>query len=139
MVALPQLIKDLVELALDADDLPPALREQLDDLCEKSRRHTGVGIFVGVAVGSDRKYNGPDGMWDAAVISCPELPSGADAMVHMMNGVVVEVEILARSGDLPTDLPQSYLLQQHWNGSPGKWIEMKNGDRRKGDRKSMEQ
>lgn len=139
MVALPQLIKDLVELALDADDLPPVLLEQLDVLCEKSRQHTGVGLIVDVAIGSDRDYTGPDGMWDAAVISCPEIPSGAHAMVHLVNGVVVKVEVLARSGDLPTELPRSYHLQQHWNGAPGKWIEMKNGKRRKGDSRSSEQ
>jgi hypothetical protein len=139
MVALPQLIKDLVELALDADDLPPALLGQLDELCEKSRLHTGVGLFVDVAIGSDREFNGPDGLWDAAVISCPEIPSGAHAMVHLVNGVVVQVEIIARAGHLPTDLPRSYYLQQHWNGAPGKWIEMKNGDRRKGVSKSSEQ
>ena len=139
MAALPQLIKDLVELALDSDDLPPALIEQLDDLCEKSRHHTGVGFFVDVAMGSAREYNGPDGMWDAALISCPELPNGADASVHMMNGVVVEVEILARSGNFPSELPQAYHLQQHWNGSPGKWIEVKDGDRRKGAIRSLDQ
>lgn len=139
MGALPQLVKDLIELALDADDLPPALLEQVDALCEKSRLHTGVGLFVDVANSCDRGYNGPDGVWDAALISCQDLPSGADAMVHLVNGVVVQVEIIARSGDFPTDLPRSYHLQQHWNGAPGKWIEMKNGDRRKGDRRSIEQ
>jgi hypothetical protein len=139
MVALPQLIKDLVELALDADDVPLALLEQLDDLCEASRHHTGVGLFVDVMSCSNREYHGMDGMWDAALISCSELPSGADAMVRIANGAVVQVEILSRSGDFPIDLPKSYRLQQHWNGAPGKWIEMKDGDRRKGVSKSSEQ
>jgi hypothetical protein len=139
MAALPQLIRDLIELALDADDVPLALLEQLDDLCEKSRHHTSVGLFVDVVSCSGREFHGIDGLFDAALITCPEVPNGADSIVHTVNGAVVQVEIISRSGDFPPDLPESYHLLQHWNGAPGKWIEMKNGDRRKGDSRSSEQ
>jgi len=138
MAALPHLIRDLIELALDADEVPQALVEQLDDLCEKSRHNTGVGVFVDIVSCFGREYDGTDCLLDAALISCPEVPGGADSIVHVRKGRVVQVEILARSGSFPTELRQSYHLHQQWNGAAGKWIEVKNGTRTHGAGNSLD-
>jgi hypothetical protein len=55
---------------------------------------------------------------DGVEIKSPELEIGAEAMAHVMNGLVDYLEIWSYNGEYPRRELATYTLTQIWPGSP---------------------
>lgn len=120
-------VTDILDLLLDGDALGQSARLQMDFLTEHEYTYTGVGLFVNFTHANkieQFRLETDTTIINGVEIKSPELDIGAEAMLHITNGLIDYLEIWSYSGEYPTKELTGYTLTQIWPGAPGREIKM---------------
>jgi hypothetical protein len=118
-----RLILDILDLALDGQDVPENIRKQIPYLTERNREHTDVGVYIYFDNESkiqslssqNQDASKEDKMFNGVEIVNSSRNVLADATVHLQNGLIECVEIWNKNGeDYPQDDLTEYEMYQVW-------------------------
>ncbi|RAW00279.1 hypothetical protein [Pseudochryseolinea flava] len=120
-------IADILDLLLDGDELGQQARAQIAFLTEKNFDYTGVGLFVkfdhAEEIENHRLVTDKTAI-NGLEIKSTSLEIAAEAIVHLVDGLVDHLEIWSYSGEYPTTELADYKLRQAWLNGQGREIEV---------------
>jgi hypothetical protein len=123
-----QFITDILSLILDGNDFDPKLKRQINFISEKSRTHTGVGVFVYFNHSADvliYKLD-EDVVLNGLRIFSNENSLEAEVNLFTKDGIIDYIEILSFGDSYPNEDPKAYIMKQVWPGSAR--LEIKRGN-----------
>ncbi|REG97959.1 hypothetical protein [Flavobacterium aquicola] len=121
-------IIDILDLILDDEKEAKLLRNQIGFLTVTEIEHTGIGLFINFENELKKECFKVDKnlTFDGVEIKNEELNILADAILHVKDGIIYQLEIFNKNGsDYPKDEIETYTLTQNWNGSKNRTISKK--------------
>jgi hypothetical protein len=119
-------LSNILSLLIDDIKYGQLLSEQLRLLTESDYEYTGSGVFVGFLKDErirEWRLDVDNLVLNGVLIRSKELQGpGAEAQLHIRDGVISYLEIWSFAGPYPGKDLESYALVQGWEGSNGKQI-----------------
>lgn len=106
----------VLETALSASGIDPALRRQIDAARVLGRTPSGVGFMTKISVPEDQCSAVATPAVPVVLAQHPELPSGAEFVLQVKNGRLNSIEAFCHEGMWPADEDAFELTPAH-NGA----------------------